>query len=316
MNPLVSVVVPVYDVEKYIDRCIVSIVEQTYENLEIILVDDGTPDNSGIICDEWAKKDNRIVVYHKQNGGLSDARNFGTAKAKGEFVTYIDSDDYVLPEYVEHLYNNLVKHNADISCCDFENVYSEERKLDFDKNKEMNTISKTSGRNACRDLLASKNGFFYVIAPCKLYKKNILEQYKYPVGRYHEDEATTYKYLYSSETVVSSDKKLYAYFQNQTSITHNKSNKRREDSVWALTERTKFFQLQQDRETEIAAWDGLISFYIYENYDVLKRFSKDAYAFAKQHWFNGDLSSKAKIKFILYAISPRLYKKVINILFE
>lgn len=316
MEPLISVIIPVYNVEKYIDRCIVSVVEQTYKNLEIVLVDDGTPDNSGIICDEWAEKDDRIVVYHKQNGGLSDARNFGTARANGEFITYVDSDDYVLPEYVEHMYSNLVENEADISCCDFENVYSDDRKIKFDKNENLDKVSKVSGKSACQDLLTSISGFYYVVAWGKLYKRNLLEMYQYPVGRYHEDEATTYKYLYSSEFVVSSCKKLYAYFQNQQGIMHNKNRKRRDDIVWALNERTNFFRQQNDRTMEIAAWDGLVSFYIYEEYDELKRFSKDAYIFAKQHWFNGDLSLKAKFKFILYAISPHIYRKVINVLFE
>lgn len=318
MNPLISVIVPVYNVERYINRCIESIVEQTYSNLEIILVDDGTPDSSGIMCDEWAKKDDRIVVYHKQNGGLSDARNFGTDKANGELITYIDSDDYILPEYVEHLYNCLVEHNADISCCNFEYVYSEEREIGFNKNEELTGINKTSGKNACHDLLTSKNGFVYVVAWGKLYKKHLLKMYQYPVGRYHEDEATTYKYLYSSDTVVLSEKKLYAYFQNQIGITHNDKNKskRREDAAWAMDERIKFFQSQHDKEMEKAAWNAFVSFYIYYDYDELKRFPKEAFRFAKKHWSNGDLSSKTKLKFILYAISPRLYKRVITIFFE
>ena len=166
---LVSVIIPVFRVEDYLNRCVESIVNQTYDNLEIILVDDGSDDNCPHMCDEWAKKDDRIVVYHKQNGGLSDARNFGTDKANGELITYIDSDDYILPEYVEHLYNSLVEHNADISCCNFEYVYSAEREIGFNKNEELTGINKTSGKNACYDLLTSKNGFVYKSKKSKLY---------------------------------------------------------------------------------------------------------------------------------------------------
>lgn len=316
MNSLVSVIVPVYNVEKYIDRCILSIVEQTYKNLEIIIVDDGTPDNSGAICDEWAKKDNRITVYHKKNGGLSDARNFGFEKSNGEYITFIDSDDYILPEYVEYLYTNLVKYNADISCCDYNYVSSEERAIVFDENANLNQVNDFSGKNACYQLLTNTNGIYYVVAWGKMYKRHLLEQYRYPVGRYHEDEATTYKLLYTSEIVVTGNKRLYAYFQNQSSITHNKSDIKRKDGVWALTERGNFFKSLNDRTFEIAAWDGFLSYYIYYEYDELKRLPKEAYTFVRQHWFNGDLSLKAKFKFILYAISPKVYRKVINVLFE
>lgn len=316
MEPLISIVIPVYNVEKYIDRCIVSVVEQTYKNLEIILVDDGTPDDSGKLCDEWAEKDDRIVVYHKPNGGLSDARNYGTERANGEFITYIDSDDYVLPEYVEYLYNNLVACNADISCCDLKSVYKNERVTSFEDNICLNSVEKTQGNVACYDAIAYKSGFYYVVACGKLYKKEILNKYQYPVGRYHEDEATTYKYLYESEYVAKGDKKLYAYFQNTSSITHNRNDKNQIDTIYALKERTEFFKEKQDRKMEIASWDALMSNYIYCNIENPKRFTKEVYTFARQHWFNGDLTPKAKFKFLLYALSPRLYKKIINILFE
>lgn len=313
MDPLISVIVPVYNVEKYIERCIVSIVEQTYKNLEIILVDDGTPDKSGVICDEWAQRDNRIVVYHKQNGGLSDARNYGTVKANGELITYIDSDDYVLPEYVEYLYNNLVAYDADISCCDFECVYKADRNLKFKENDKIINVDKVTGKNACYDLMAGIYWQYYVVAYGKLYKKQIIDKYQYPIGRYHEDEATTYKYLYSADYVVKGDKKLYAYYQNAAGITHNKSERNHRDVVWALNERSAFFKEKQDRKMEILSWSSLMSYYIYRNYDGRpKRFNKEVYKFACQHWFNGDLTSKAKLKFVLYEVSPRLFKKIID----
>ena len=109
MRDLITVVVPVYKVEKYIDRCVTSIINQSYKNLEIILVDDGSPDNCGKICDDYARKDERIKVIHKENGGLSDARNAGINIAKGKYITFIDSDDYIKYDYVEFLYNNIEK---------------------------------------------------------------------------------------------------------------------------------------------------------------------------------------------------------------
>ena len=117
MQALVSVIIPVYNVEKFLDRCVRSVLAQTYNNLEIILVDDGSPDRSGEMCDSLAKEDSRIVVFHKQNGGVSDARNYGTTHAKGEYITFVDSDDYVAPNYVEYLMSLITKYDADTSCC-------------------------------------------------------------------------------------------------------------------------------------------------------------------------------------------------------
>lgn len=122
--PTISVIIPAYNVEKYIVRCIESIVNQTYKNLEILFVDDGTPDNSAKICQQYADKDSRITVLHKNNGGLSDARNFAMDRMKGDYVTFIDSDDYVSMYYVENLYNALSKGNADMSISWFKNVLS------------------------------------------------------------------------------------------------------------------------------------------------------------------------------------------------
>ena len=114
-KPLITIIIPVYKVEDYLDKCVESVVNQTYKNLEIILVDDGSPDNCPKMCDDWAKKDKRIKVIHKENGGLSDARNKGIDIAKGEFITFIDSDDYVENNYVEFLYNLVRENHAEIS---------------------------------------------------------------------------------------------------------------------------------------------------------------------------------------------------------
>ena len=117
MSDKISVIVPVYKVEKYLNRCVQSIASQTYENLEIILVDDGSPDNCGVLCDEWVQKDSRIKVVHKENGGLSSARNAGVAVATGAYVGFVDSDDYIHPQMYEKLYEALVENGADISIC-------------------------------------------------------------------------------------------------------------------------------------------------------------------------------------------------------
>ena len=123
MEDLISVVVPIYNVENYIKKCVDSILSQTYKNLEIILVDDGSPDNCPQICDEYAQKDNRIKVIHKENGGLSDARNAGIDISKGKFITFIDSDDYIEKDYVEVLYNSIKENASDMAIGSHKAIY-------------------------------------------------------------------------------------------------------------------------------------------------------------------------------------------------
>ena len=130
MDSLVSVIVPVYKVEKYLSKCLDSIVNQTYKNLEIILVDDGSPDNSGKICDEYAQKDSRIKVIHKENGGLSSARNAGLDIATGEYIAFADSDDSVHLDFVEKLYRAIKEENADIACCSVEDFIEDKNKIE------------------------------------------------------------------------------------------------------------------------------------------------------------------------------------------
>ena len=152
--PLISIIVPVYNVEKFIDCCINSIISQTYENFELILVDDGSPDNCPVICDTWGKKDTRIKVFHKSNGGLSDARNFGIKYAKGDYITFIDSDDFVSSFYLETLYNLIVNNNADISCAKHINFIDKSKVLEDNKTSE--NVLVVDYHTACKEILLLK----------------------------------------------------------------------------------------------------------------------------------------------------------------
>lgn len=127
---MISVIIPIYNVEEYLEKCVNSVLNQTYSDLEIILVDDGSTDNSGKICDELKNKDNRIIVIHQENQGLSAARNAGIAKALGEYIAFVDSDDYIMEDMYETLYKNLEKTDADISICKYQYV-KKQQKIDF-----------------------------------------------------------------------------------------------------------------------------------------------------------------------------------------
>lgn len=214
---LVSVIVPVYKVEKYLNRCVNSVVNQSYENIEIILVDDGSPDKCPEICEEWARKDCRVKVIHKINGGLSDARNKGLELAKGCYVCFVDSDDYVAKTYVETLYGLICSKKTDISAVSLKEVFSLEPEISKNATGE-GIITVFEGKEALKQLFY--NDTFANYAWNKMYKRNLFENVKFPVGRKMEDLGTTYKLLLRAERIAYSTEVLYYYFQREDSILH------------------------------------------------------------------------------------------------
>ena len=211
--PLISIIVPVYNVEKYIDKCLNSILNQTYTNLEIILVDDGSTDDSGLKCEQYSEIDDRIIVIHKDNGGLSDARNTALSVFTGEFVAFVDSDDYVDQEYIEYLYKLIVDNNADISVCQYPTV----RKKYRNTKEKIKYFSRLS---AIENTLYHKS--IPVSAYGKLYKKEIFDSIKYPYGYYYEDLAVIVYILNLCSKIVVSNQKKYYYIQRKDSIMNGK----------------------------------------------------------------------------------------------
>lgn len=211
---LISVIIPVYNVEKYLKRCIDSVLQQTYKELEIILIDDGSTDNCGLICDEYKVIDERIKVIHKKNGGVSDARNAGLEKCVGNYICFIDSDDYVVNDYIEYLYKILKNNNAEISSCNFEYVYETTKNVKIIDEHEK--IYKYDRLTALRELLYQKNvdNSFWG----KLFKKELFENIKFPYGKIYEDFAIFYKILLKSNLLVYSNLKKYLYLQREKSI--------------------------------------------------------------------------------------------------
>lgn len=236
MDNLISVIVPVYNVEKYLHQCIDSIINQTYKNLEIILVDDGSTDNSGKICDEYKSKDNRITVIHKKNGGLSDARNAGLKVAKGEFIAFADSDDWLDQNIYNELITSLINNDADISACNIAFAY--------DNKTEISSISLSksifNSEEAINQLICGTG--FCAVAWNKLYKKTCINNMTFEVGKTHEDEFFTYKVLSNAEKLVFINKPLYFYRQRTTSIMGEKYSLKRLDAVDACYERLWFLK--------------------------------------------------------------------------
>jgi len=223
---MVSVIVPVYKVEKYLRFCIDSILSQTYKNFEIILVDDGSPDKCPSICDEYGAQYDQIRVIHKSNGGLSDARNAGTKMARGEYITYIDSDDFVAPQYLEELVSNLYN-DSDCSTVDCRLCYESK----IIESSEKSTISQVTGHEALIRMLYQRNMDTHAWGI--LLKRELALKYPFPVGRYHEDEFTTYQYYINSQMVTISTKRLYYYRQRIGSIMHG-NEKALKDEIDAI----------------------------------------------------------------------------------
>lgn len=234
MNDIISVVVPIYNVKKYLEICLHSLVNQTYKNLEIILVDDGSTDGSSAICDIWAKKDNRIKVIHKTHGGVSDARNKGLDIAKGDFIGFVDSDDKIKLNMYEILYKNMKIHNADISVCNFIFVHNNDT---FDYGKSKNTSIK-KGTEAF-NMLFKKNNYGNFVWN-KLYKHELFNKIRFPYGKNYEDIYVMHKLYYNAKTIVFIDKGLYYYISRKTSILEEESVSTTIDFFDGMILRAKF----------------------------------------------------------------------------
>lgn len=210
MEKLISIIVPVYKVEKYLDLCISSIVSQTYKNLEIILVDDGSPDNCPEICDEWVGKDCRVKVIHKENGGVSSARNAGLDIAAGEYIGFVDSDDYIEPDMYEILYNNILSYNADMCSCNF-NCIDKEHNI-YNLMKYKNKVIDTS-----KEIILNYLSDNFVDPCChsKLYSSKIInnEKLRFEVNiKNGEDFLFNYSFFKYSKKVVAIENSLYNYY--------------------------------------------------------------------------------------------------------
>lgn len=215
--PLISIIVPVYKVEKYLEKCVKSILAQTYKNIEVILIDDGSPDYCPIICDNYEEKDDRVIAIHKRNGGLSDARNAGMAIAKGEFICFVDGDDYVSEDFCELLLSAVLKSNADMAICNYL-VVDENGNSIQDKNIHLPIKDECISSQKFIKEYCGKYGWYYVIACNKIYKRKLFENVKYPVGKQHEDAFVIHHLVAQCNRIACVKKTLYFYVQRQGSI--------------------------------------------------------------------------------------------------
>lgn len=238
-NPKISVIVPVYKVEKYLKRCVDSILAQTYTNFELILVDDGSPDTCPAMCDEFAMQDNRIRVVHKKNGGLSDARNAGIDIATGEYIAFVDSDDYIAVDMCEQLLESILKYNADVAFCNYLRV-DEAHNIGTEREQVQPIRDECLSQEQVWQELLRPYGGYYIVAWNKLYHRKLFDSLRFPVGKQHEDEFVIHHVINQCNKIACVSKPLYFYVQRAGSIMAQQFSVKNMDYGEALIDRYHF----------------------------------------------------------------------------
>lgn len=316
MPPIISVIVPVYKVEKYLNRCVDSILSQTFNHIEIILINDGSPDKCGEICNEYAKLDNRIKVVHKENEGLSSARNIGLSIAEGEYVAFVDSDDYIHPRMYEVLYKQARKHSSDIVICNYKDVYYNDYPKDQTINTQFQAINYTNIGALAQ--LYDINGVQFVIACNKLYRREMFDNLEYEKGRLHEDEFIAHKLLYRGKRITYVPVDLYYYLQRKEGIIRSGFSMKKLDAVEAYSIRIEFLRSIQQRDLMKKAEYSYVSLlfdyyfkvqkYFPDSKKELKLLRKDFCKHLVSLIRNPYFIPKEKVGWLLFAINPFLLK--------
>ena len=309
MDSLISVIVPVYKVELFLNRCVESIQRQTYQNIEIILVDDGSPDACPDICDHFSVQDSRITVIHKNNGGLSDARNAGMEVASGEYFCFVDSDDFIQPTMLEDLATAIDATGAKLAIANLKTVDEDGKRL-----IEATSSPIHDGCFTVKELLPKLYqglGWYYIVAWNKLYHRSLFEQIQFPVGKIHEDEYVVAQIMWKAQKIacISSEEYVYTY-QRKGSIMTSRQVQSQIDWLEALYLRFQFSKEKEElifftKETRAVYFRELNNLFLIS--DLMNASTYEQRKIAKQ-WYS-QMKGKTKsecINWILFQISPKL----------
>lgn len=317
MNDLISVIVPVYNVEQYLNKCIESIVNQTYSNLEIILVDDGSPDNCPQICDDWANRDSRIKVIHQQNQGGGPARNVALDIAKGKFISFVDSDDYISPVFYENMVS-FMSGEVDIVECDYTEVNDENASFSLDNFLKDYAVEEALKCNI-------EDSIFKQLIWNKLYKREIIKNIRFPDSKGIDDEFWTYKIIGNANKLRRINSVLYAYRQQNSSVMHIKFSLSRLNAILAKAQRVEYIRKKYPKLESIARINlwftclflGQKALVYLDKADEAKAFELIRNALSKEKLklldYN-NLTFKYKAWLLLSSISIRLVCKIRNYL--
>lgn len=294
---LISILIPMYNVDKYISKCIESVLNQTYDNIEIILINDGSTDKTYDICKEYQLKDPRIVLVNNINEGVAKARNVAITKASGDYLMFVDADDYILPDCVDYMYGLIIKFNADISVCNYEIIY--ENTQNYAMLNEEEKIMEFNQYEALENLLYQKE---LDVSPWgKLYKKEVFFDVEYPNGFIYEDFGTFYKNIFKSQKIVYSSKKKYNYLIRKTSTTGRKFSNKDFDMI-SLSRKMEEEILSKYPSLRNAINSRLINMYFYYIRRIDKKTYKKEYKWIKNKikelrvLVNKDKKIKLKVK--------------------
>lgn len=310
---MISVIVPVYNVEKYLARCINSILAQSYREFELLLIDDGSTDSSGITCDQYIGKDERVRVFHKENGGLSDARNYGLDRMQGSYVTFVDSDDYIGPDCLKKLHEMAVYQGMDITAVSMHDTYStgEDFVLSDDRRAAY------SRNEAYREMLAGKG--IGVMACGKLFKAQLFDGIRFPKGKVYEDLATVPFVIGRCDTCATSTSKEYYYFQRADSLSNSVSAHSVEDWVeimekilnYTMKEFPELYSYAETRLVKTTFWWIMDRMLQSKDYLGTAKRIKDIWGeHFKKVWRLPNLTFKERVKVSIFMISIRLFKAV------
>lgn len=312
-RPQLSVIVPVYKVEPYLQKCIDSILNQTFRDLELILVDDGSPDGCPAICDAAAQKDSRVVVLHRKNAGLSAARNAGLMMARGDYIGFVDSDDYIAPEMYEKLYDAMVYSDAQIAVCSYAYV-DEQGNLLKDRRSPI-TEYEVLDRVQMMDRLGGNKSWYYITVWNRLYRRELFENIRFPLGRLHEDEYVAHYLYWACERIAVLPEDFYYYVQRGGSIMSQRTLKQCLDKVWGIFDRMDFAQDHGLNRTAFRSCNGLLGQLVQIKLGEVKVEKDEHYIYKRERarirgrlwglmWMPRYEEYKARI--LLYLVSPHL----------
>ena len=314
-KPLVSVIVPVYNVKAYLKRCVYSIVAQSYKNLEILLIDDGSTDESGRLCDELSQQDDRIRVFHQANKGLSGARNKGLDEMRGDWVLFVDSDDYISPDCIEVLYS-LTGEGVEIVSGSL--IRTKKADLDFEAIQENENTEIITGRKAIEIIYGSGPKLLSIVACGKLFGKNCFQKWRFREGIIHEDEELMWKLLYECNRIAVTQQIVYAYFMTANSIMRGGFSPERLVYLDILAERAAFFEKKQEKRlfelTQKTRCYALFDLYIPsrdagdKNAQISASLKKEFNSLFPDAIKMKAVNRKAKVSLFLMRFAPPIYK--------
>lgn len=316
VGPLVSIIVPVYNVKPYLNRCVDSLLKQSYPEIELLLVDDGSTDGSGALCEEYAARDARVRVLHKPNGGLSDARNAGLDAARGTYLSFVDGDDWVSPYYIENLYHALCQADADFSASCFEEVF-EGKPVQSRPEAALENFEALS-QTECLKRILYQDGM-EVTTPTKLYKRELFEGVRYPVGKLYEDIPVAYEIVKRSRKAAHIANRDYYYFQRADSIQNRAFDPRKLDSVrhcHALLENVDRDFPQLSRAAECRYLSNVCNILFQIRDEDHEKIQKALWQEVKQHRKNVLLDPEARKKARLAALLSYCGQKQMRRVYE